>query len=313
MEGCASERLPIVECTESRSNLASIYLLHATESFPERPIATADLEEKLFLIVERAKDNWPTIQLSAEGFVAFLGRCVPADALANPDTLRVGDLYLVYAYGHGLAAAHEALEQRHLGRARAALRRIGAPEAQIADILQELRRRLIEMRHPSHGQKSYQGRGDLGAWLCVSAVREAGLQRKRRSREFPIEAVCGSFSMLSDKDSEAALLEKTCKPEFTGALREAMATLDTKERTVLRYHFIDHLTIDHIGVLYGVHRATAARWISQARETLCARTIDFLRRRIPVSEESFNRMAVLLESQLQTEIDALLDPLLPDE
>ena len=31
-------------------------------------------------------------------------------------------------------------------------------------------------------------------------------------------------------------------------------------------HFLDGLNIDRIGVVFGVHRATVARWIAAARE-----------------------------------------------
>jgi RNA polymerase sigma-70 factor (ECF subfamily) len=291
-----------------QSPLASIFLSHAAPSVAERSLAIADLEAKLRHIIEKAREAWPVIKLSNEDFIAFLGHCVSGDAAASLETLRVGDLYLVCAYGHGLPAAYEALERHHMVRVRAALGRLGVPSTQIADIQQELRGRLIEMQHPGHGRKPYEGRGDLGAWLCVSAIREARLQRTRRARELPIEAFGLSCPMSNDQEPETALLEQTCKPQLAQALRDAMTMLCTKERALLRYHFIDHLSIDRIGLLYGVHRATAARWINQARETLCARTLELLRQRIALSEESFNRMITLLESQLHTEIHALVMP-----
>ena len=35
---------------------------------------------------------------------------------------------------------------------------------------------------------------------------------------------------------------------------------------MLRLHVIDELTIDEIGTLHGVHRATVARWLDRVRE-----------------------------------------------
>ena len=41
---------------------------------------------------------------------------------------------------------------------------------------------------------------------------------------------------------------------------EAFAALESRERNLLRYALGDGLSVDAIGTLYRVHRATAARW-----------------------------------------------------
>jgi RNA polymerase sigma-70 factor (ECF subfamily) len=55
---------------------------------------------------------------------------------------------------------------------------------------------------------------------------------------------------------------------FQTAFRAALATLTPRDRVLLRMNVLDGLTIDQIGALQGVHRATAARWVDRARETL---------------------------------------------
>jgi RNA polymerase sigma-70 factor (ECF subfamily) len=98
---------------------------------------------------------------------------------------------------------------------------------------------------------------------------------------------------------EFLLLLKTHKLEITAAFRDALASLSSRNRNVLRYHFIEELTIDHIGSLYGVHRATAARWINHARTLLFNQTRDLFRRRISMSDGEFHRILILLESQIR--------------
>ena len=48
-------------------------------------------------------------------------------------------------------------------------------------------------------------------------------------------------------------------------------TLSAEDRTLLRQQIVDGLSIDAIGAAYGVHRATAARWLNRARGALVAR------------------------------------------
>jgi hypothetical protein len=41
-------------------------------------------------------------------------------------------------------------------------------------------------------------------------------------------------------------------------------TLSRRDRNLLRYQYFDHLTVDDIGALHRVHRATAARGVARA-------------------------------------------------
>ncbi|MBL0218227.1 MAG: hypothetical protein IPQ07_30640 [Myxococcales bacterium] len=56
------------------------------------------------------------------------------------------------------------------------------------------------------------------------------------------------------------------------AFDRALATLTPRERNLLKQQYVYGATIDELGALYGVHRATAARWLAQIRDTLMHRT-----------------------------------------
>ena len=92
--------------------------------------------------------------------------------------------------------------------------------------------------------------------------------------------------------------------ELQDAFKEALASLTSRERNLLRYHFLEGMSIDRIGALYGVHRATAARWIQGARENLCERTRTNMCKRISLSEEGFERILGLIESQIAINLAA---------
>jgi RNA polymerase sigma-70 factor (ECF subfamily) len=94
----------------------------------------------------------------------------------------------------------------------------------------------------------------------------------RESRERPTENDFFEDVVDATGDAEAAYLKQACRREFQEAFAAAMTRLDAREKTLLRYAFSDRRTVDEIGVVFGVHRATAARWIAKARERLVSET-----------------------------------------
>jgi RNA polymerase sigma-70 factor (ECF subfamily) len=281
-------------------SLAKILLTHVDEGRRAAYSARPDLDVALATIVDAGRSAWPEVPLPAEDFIAFLGRCLPDGA--DLASLRAGELHLVCAYALGIPGASQAIEERYVPRVEAALARIGTPAVTAADVLQELRARLVEMRAPRAGRKGYAGRGDLAAWLCVAAVREAGKRRERQKRERPIQESEAMLLASPDPDPELALAFRTYKIELEEAFREALAELSQRERNVLRYHFVEGLSIDQLGAVYGVHRATAARWITRARDALCMRTRELFTQRVSLSQAGFQRMLCLLESQLSVRL-----------
>jgi hypothetical protein len=77
-------------------------------------------------------------------------------------------------------------------------------------------------------------------------------------------------------------LKRLYRDELKAAFAAAVAALPDRERAVLRYHLIDGLAIDAIGAVYQVHRATAARWLSGARDQLAAGTRRALMQRLKI-------------------------------
>lgn len=283
------------------TSLSGIFFDHVPPERRERFTRVPDLEGALARLVAKGQATWTSIPLAQEDFAAFLGRCLPEQAAADLASLRGDELWLVCAFGRGIPGASEALEQHYLEREAAALSRLGAPPSMIEDILQEIRGRLVEMQTQEADRRAYAGRGSLGGWLRVAAVRVMNRRRARRARELMV----GSAPALvasPDHDPEMALLLKTSKAALTAAFQEALASLPPRDRSVLRYHFVEGLSIDALGALYRVHRSTAARWIERASRALSERTCDTLRKSISINEESFQRFVGLIESQIGIEL-----------
>ena len=73
-------------------------------------------------------------------------------------------------------------------------------------------------------------------------------------------------------DPELMVMQAQAKEQFNAAFKAAVASLAERERNRLRQSCLDGLSIDELGALYKVHRATAARWLTKATEALLART-----------------------------------------
>jgi len=61
-------------------------------------------------------------------------------------------------------------------------------------------------------------------------------------------------------------MKKFYSPRLTRALKDIFTALTPREKTLLRMYVIDQSGIDPIGRTFGVHRATAARWLTAIRQ-----------------------------------------------
>jgi RNA polymerase sigma-70 factor, ECF subfamily len=143
-----------------------------------------------------------------------------------------------------------------------------------ADDIDELQQVLRERMFVGTGTAapaigSYAGRGPLKAWVLVTAIREAVKRRQRAAREPAVED--DALIALAEKaasEPPASVERARYREAFRAAFRTALAALSPRDRTLLRHSAIDGLTIDQIGALHGVHRATAARWLDRARDAV---------------------------------------------
>lgn len=264
---------------------------------------TMPIEEVLSELAQAGRRAWPELVLSDAEFIAFLSRTLSPSAITTD--LRAGDLWLVCAYNRGLPRAIEILETKFMLRARNLLRRTNVPSTTVEDVLQEIRQKLVEMSAPDSDTAGYSGRGELGGWLCVVAAHAANRRRERSEKDQTLESSEALLLPSPDDDPEMAFLRHEYREELLAAFRDALNSLSARDRNVLRYYFLDGLSIDRLGAIYGVHRVTASRWVNQARETLCACTRENLSRRVTLSEAGFQRVLGLIESQIRVNLQAI--------
>ena len=261
-------------------------------------------------ILASVRSSWPQLDLALEHFVAALARRIPADAdpEAHLPTLRHEDLYLAYACGQGDPAALEAFDSTCLREAKNALLEAKAPIHLAEEIQQQLRERFFvgNADRPA-AIASYAGRGSLRSWVRISALREFYRSAKsdRRWRELEER----QLSWRSPKnDPELDFLKERYRGEFSQAFKAALADISSRQRNMLRHFYLDGMTIEQIGFLYRVHRATAARWLDKARQAVSSKTRQILIDELKLISGEYESLMRMIGSQLDASIRSNLGP-----
>jgi RNA polymerase sigma-70 factor (ECF subfamily) len=249
------------------------------------------------------------VSLSAEEFLPHLARRLPEEVDDYPQLIRTrgGDLYLTCACVRGDPQAHAALWSRYAPEIDAALRRRGVPADQCDDIKQEVYLKLLGRQGGGEPKiATYSSKSALRTWLCVVAVRDAyaHLQRRDPARW---AADSGTDELAGPTgDPELDYLKQAYGAEFREAVREALAALSPKERNLLRYQAVEGLSIDEIGALYRVHRATAARWLAAVRQRISEQSREALVRKLGIDEAQLRSIQLLVASQLDVSLSLLM-------
>ena len=267
-----------------------------------REVLRADLSE----LIERARREAPEVDLDSIRFAGYLAERVTFDRKGQPalQSLHAGALWIAYGCVISDSSAMVAFEAVYGGEISAALAR-SFDRGLAEDAELRMRERLFLVEGDDVPRlASYSGRGDLRAWLRAAAVRTAiDLMRARRLIAVDPGALGDAGAA---RDPLLSALKQRYRDEFRVAFEEAAATLTDRERTLLRYRFLDDLSIDEIGTLYRVHRATAARWIAAIREALFEGTRTRLMARLDLTELEIDSVLHLINSQLDVSVGTVV-------
>ncbi len=282
-------------------------LLARLESVDAASVAAPELEQVLHDRLLSAAQAWPTVSVSHELFVPYLAeRLVDGEPLLSSLlALHVEDLYLACSCALGDARAIAAFERHIFPDVKKALARMDGAAAE-DDVAQMVRQKLfVKAGEAPPRIVEYSGRGSLRSWFRVVVVRAALSAAKKHAREVPTDDE--TLFDLPTTSVELQHLKNTYRTEFKRAFGQAFEELGAHERNLLRQHFEDGLSIDQLGALHGVHRATAARWLTRVRDTLREKTLAHLRRRLQVSPAELASIMGLIDSHLEASIHRLLD------
>jgi RNA polymerase sigma-70 factor, ECF subfamily len=293
----------VPEAMRSRESLSKIFVAEAGGAHA----ACGELDEGLAAALAEARRMWPTIMVEEAQFVRHLARVTGGAADVLP-SIRAGDLYLACAAAHGDALAIAEIERSYLPPIIADIARLASSSAEHDDIAQLVRVRLFVSEGVDPPKIAvYGGRGALGGFLRMVAVRVAlGQRRKTRVAEQESSEEDRLMDLPSDSHPELEHLRSRYRTAFKAAFDEAMASLSTRERNLLRLHFLEGMSIDQLGALYRVHRSTAARWIARTAESLFEQTSRILIERQGLTRAELMSIMDLVRSQVDISIHRYL-------
>jgi RNA polymerase sigma-70 factor, ECF subfamily len=241
------------------------------------------------------KLEWPAVEhRTLDDFANHVHR-----VSAKPSDLgRHGtDLFLALCCGSNDGRAVRILERKHRSNLDIYLERSGFDEPTRQDVLQQLWLHLCAGPQPRI--LTYAARASLAAWTKVAALRFAIHMKPcvpLANTDVGEIAICNFVA--ENASPELKLTVEYAKPLFQSALALAMSLLSDRDVTILRLFFVEGVSSENIAKLYGVHRATSARWITEIRRRILESVQGTLATDYGVDSSEFESLAFLMRSQL---------------
>lgn len=272
------------------------------------------IESRLHEAHARAAQKWPGVELAAVIFADALARALraPTPTVEDLDAVHAEELFLTTACSLGDRRALHHLE--HLfASILPAVGRVVRDRSTADEVVQRLRAKLLvgaSQAPPTIAR--YHGRGSLVGWLRVAGLREA-LDLRREEREYPDDALVllsTEHPVIGEQeraaDPEFALLRARYGPELRRIVSEVIASLPADDRAILRLHYVDALDMHVIGRMFGVHRSTISRRLTQIREAVSHDTRKLVRERMGASTSEIDSILRLADSVVDLTFSAIV-------
>jgi RNA polymerase sigma-70 factor (ECF subfamily) len=256
----------------------------------------------------RVREALPALDLDEADFGAAITEHGGEDVEAFLASCHLVDLALARSASRGLAFAIAELERSHRALLDSVCHRFAGPGHSRDDLMQILRSKLFVAdaeRRPRIAE--YDGRGSLAGWLRVLAVRELIDLTRRKDRTRELAMTDTTPELIEPRD----LALEAIKAEYRGAvarsLVDAARQLEPGDRHLLRQHLVVGLTIDQLAAVLGIHRATAARRITRARDQLAAAARALVAERLALGDSELGEIFSLVASKLELTIKRMLE------
>jgi RNA polymerase sigma-70 factor (ECF subfamily) len=256
-------------------------------------------------IANAGRAAWPGVELTEVQIIERLVARLRDDPEARLEDLHDADLYLAFALAAGNTLAVRTFEDKLVPQIDVALRRMRLAGGTADEVKQALR---FEMLVGEGAPKiaDYAGRGELAAWVRISATRKALKIIRKGQREETLDEILLDHWPAGVTDPRQKHLRSQYTGELKRAIRESFAALEVRQRNLLRQHILDELTIDDLARLYRVHRATCARWLADARAELSKGTRKRLVQALGVGKDEVESLLRFLDSDIELSISRIL-------
>lgn len=267
---------------------------------PTDTVADVD-EAELKRAFATGQKRWPSLRLQWDTYLKHCRRSL-GDPPVEGWSRFAEDLYLCAACATGSERAIGLLNSELLPLTAGSIRRIDATAAFVDEVTQTIRHKLFVGPRAKIGE--YCARGPMLAWLRTVATRTALDAVRARKNQPQQMAELPDRLLKDDVNPMKGMIQSRYVRPFQEALRRGVASLSSRDRALLRMHLVGRCNIDQIGTMYGVHRATAARWLCSARELVFEFVRTELKSKHNLSEYEFSSIARGVQSKLDFEISA---------
>lgn len=259
-------------------------------------------------------ESWPELLVDPVQFARWLGaRMGTHKEMASLRRwfayLRPDDLYLACCCASGTSAAIHAFKNHFREDIDLLTRRFEDRTWGTQDLEQILFEKLFVGKRARI--VDYAGQGFLQNWLRVTSTRtfiDAKRGQAQQKREDLLTQGL-SWEVLGSEcgdDVELEFFKQTYQAQFKAAIAQAVQRLEPQQRVLLRQHVVERRGLDKLGALYGIHRATVARHLKQARDALYMHTRQVLLAELKVSDTQLDSILALIRSRLDASIERLL-------
>jgi RNA polymerase sigma-70 factor (ECF subfamily) len=265
------------------------------------PVNDSLPSEEVHRLFECARATWPHIDVAFDEFASRLDKTPRSFADGDAASSSACDLYLACACGAGHSVAAREFEVRYLDGARNAIARIDSSADFVAEVLQSLRERLLV--GPAAKIKEYRGTGPLVAWVRTAAVRTAlNLQRAHKRNPQEDDDVAAEELI----DPELAILRELHRADINGALQRAVSRLAPEERLLLRFYYVDRLTLAKLAALHRQSVSTVFRRLTAVTNAVRATVKNELEERLKLSADSLDSLLRELRDDINVSLSQLL-------
>jgi RNA polymerase sigma-70 factor (ECF subfamily) len=260
------------------------------------------------LIVARAR--FPGVEVDEAAWCEHLGAALDdVQALEELKAERLEDLFLAFTAGRGNASAVDAVCKRFGPDVDRAISRAVRGETDAEELRQRVWVKLLVEGPDGRPQMlGYKGRGSLQGWIRVVVSRMA--IDAMRSRGAAKEGLMAPDVLAEVVGAEAEPQFRILRDQYGETVRAAMYAafdaLTQRDRRLLRARLVDGLNTDALGVMFGVHRTTAARWLDAAQARLMEATHAALRKEVGAGEQTVRSLIQMVRSQVDVSVARLL-------
>ncbi len=239
-------------------------------------------------VFERCQRRYPTVRVDVEAFESRIREILSTEAASAKEAAKAEifaklhheDIYLALACAGDDRIAWEYFADDYVPLLRRFAGQACNNAGDAEDLAQEITAKLMKNRERLGG---YNGRGSLAGWLRV-AVSHAAIDRFRRTYRM------SSMEELEQKgidvtpqspgsDSEGEFLDSRWGETIGHVIQEILRALPVRDRLMLSLYYLKNVSLRDIGRQFGIHEATASRWLERMRQDIRKQTERELHRK----------------------------------